>query len=154
MKILSLVIFALSFFSTVTSQEPQPPVSPAAPSGHITVTAAQMNGIYRDQGGSEFRIFALEGNKVKVRFEGMYMTRAGYPNMGYAMGEAEIDGNIASFTPAETHGCELMLVFLKNKLRVYQTDDNSDCGFGHNVSATGVYRKVKSGKPKFPPFPQ
>ena len=117
------------------------------------VTAAQANGIYRDQ-GSEFRILALGGNKLKVRFEGQYMTRAGYPNMGYAMGEATIDGNIASFVPPDTRLCEIVLVFLKNKLKVMQSGSDSDCGFGHNVLATGTYRKVKSGKPKFESFPQ
>ena len=118
-----------------------------------TVTAAQANGIYRDH-GSEFRILALGQNKLKVRFEGQYMTRAGYPNMGYAMGEATIDGNIASFVPPDTHGCEIVQVFLKNKLKVMQSGSDSDCGFGHNVLATGTYRKVKSGKPKFESFPQ
>ena len=116
------------------------------------VTAAQANGIYRDH-GSEFRILALGNSKLKVRFEGTYMTRAGYPNMGYAMGEATIDGNIASFIPSETQGCEIVLVFLKNKLRVEQSGSDSDCGFGHNVVATGIYRKVKSGKPKFTSVP-
>lgn len=117
------------------------------------VTAAQANGIYRD-GNSEFRIVALGDHKLKVRFEGQYLTRSGYPNMGYAMGEAIIDGNIATFTPPATEGCEIMLIFLKNKLKVMQTGSDGECGFGHNVMATGNYRKVKSGKPKLEPFPQ
>ena len=116
------------------------------------VTAAQANGVYRD-GGSEFRILALGTHKLKVRFEGQYLTRAGYPNLGYAMGEAIIDGNIATFTPPDTEGCEITLVFLKNKLKVMQSGSDGDCGFGHNVNATGTYRKIKSGKPKFEAFP-
>ncbi len=28
---------------------------------------------------------------------------------------------------------------------------DADCSFGHNVNATGTYKKIRSGKPKFEP---
>ena len=43
----------------------------------------------------------------------------------------------------------ITLVFLANKLKVTQEGSDADCGFGHNVYATGTYRKIRSGKPKF-----
>jgi hypothetical protein len=112
------------------------------------VTGAQVNGVYRYY-KSEFRILALGHNKLKVQFSGIYMTVAGNPNMGDAMGEATIDGNVATFKPPDFEKCEITLVFLPGKLKVTQSGADFDCGFGHNVNATGTYRKIRSGKPKF-----
>ena len=112
------------------------------------VTAAQTNGVYRYY-QSEFRVLALGHNKLKVQFDGIYMTVSRSPNMGYASGEAIIDGNIATFKPADTEGCEITLVFLPGKLKVVQEGSDAVCGFGHNVYATGTYRKIRSGKPRF-----
>jgi len=132
------------------SNAAQTPVAtpPKPPARHEVVTAAQANGVYRYY-QSEFRILALGHNKLKVQFDGIYMTVSRSPNMGYASGEAIIDGNIATFKPADTEGCEITLVFLPGKLKVVQEGSDADCGFGHNVYATGTYRKIRSGKPKF-----
>src|SRR5882762_2045821 len=112
------------------------------------VTAAQANGVYRYY-KSEFRILAMGNNKLKVQFDGVYTTVAKSINMGYAMGEAIIDGNIATFKPPDTERCEITQVFLPGKLKVMQDGSDADCGFGHNVNAAGTYRKVRGGKPRF-----
>jgi hypothetical protein len=112
------------------------------------VTAAQANGVYRYY-KSEFRILALGHNKLQVEFDGIYMTVARNPNMGYASGEATIAGNVATFVPTDTQGCKITMTFLPGKLKVTQDGSDADCGFGHNVNATGTYRKIRSGKPKF-----
>jgi hypothetical protein len=112
------------------------------------VTAAQVNGVYRYY-KSEFRILALGHNKLQVEFDGIYMTVARNPNMGYASGEATIVGKVATFVPADTQGCKITMTFLPGKLKVTQDGSDADCGFGHNVNAGGTYRKIRSGKPKF-----
>jgi len=112
------------------------------------VTAAQANGVYRYY-QSEFRILALGHNKLRVQFDGVYPTLAKSVNLGYAMGEATIDGNVATFVPPDTQGCKITMTFLPGKLKVTQDGSDADCGFGHNVNATGTYRKIRSGKPKF-----
>ncbi len=112
------------------------------------VTAAQANGVYRYY-DSEFRILALGQNKLKVQFDGIYHTLAKSVNMGSAMGEATIDGDVATFKPPDFDQCKITLVFLPGKLKVTQDGSDADCGFGHNVNATGTYRKIRSGKPKF-----
>jgi hypothetical protein len=112
------------------------------------VTAAQANGLYRD-GRNEFRILALGHNKLEVQFDGEYMTRAGYPNIGEARGEATIEGNVATFVPGDTTECKITIKFLRNRLDVTQEGSDAACGFGHNVMATGTYRKIRGGKPKF-----
>src|SRR2546428_10025017 len=127
------------------------PISQWAQNSKV-VTAAQVNGVYRYY-KSEFRVLALGHNKLKVQFDGIYMTLAKSPNMGYAMGEATIEGNVAIFVPPDTQGCKITMTFLPGKLVVKQDGSDADCGFGHNVYATGTYRKIRSGKPKFEPPP-
>ena len=112
------------------------------------VTAAQANGVYRFY-QSEFRILALGHNKLKVQFEGVYPTLAKSVNLGYATGEAVIEGKVATFVPPDTQGCKITITFLPGKLKVTQDGSEPDCGFGHNVNAAGSYRKIRGGKPKF-----
>lgn len=115
------------------------------------VTAAQANGTYRD-GKSTFKILALGNNRLRVQFDGIYITRSGVPNIGYAQGEAHIEGDEATFMPPDTQGCKITIKFLPNKLKVTQEDGDFGCGFGHNVTADGTYRKISSAKPKFTSF--
>jgi hypothetical protein len=136
------------FISLGLSTIAQHPVGPRTP--HRVVTAAQINGLYRFQ-RNEFRILALGRNKLKVQFNGEWMTRGGYPNIGEAIGEADIEGNVAIFIPGDTTRCKITLTFLTNRMEVTQGGLDADCGFGHNVIATGTYRRVKGGKPRFIP---
>ena len=144
--VLPILLVAIASLSTF-AQNPKAPTSPKPPNKQI-VTATQANGVYRYY-QSEFRILALGHNKLKVQFDGIYMTLAKSPNMGYAMGEAIIDGNVATFKPPDFAQCTINLIFLPGKLKVIQEGSDSDCGFGHNVNATGTYRKIRGGKPKF-----
>ena len=143
-----LLVCVLAAGLSTSAQDQPAAVPPRPPQKHQVVTAAQANGVYR-YFKSEFRILALGHNKLKVQFDGVYMTLAHSPNIGYASGEATIDGNIATFKPSDTEHCEITLVFLPKKLKVMQDGSDADCGFGHNVYATDTYRKIKSGKPRF-----
>ena len=82
------------------------------------------------------------------------MTRGGYPNIGEAIGEATIVGNVATFIPGDTTKCKITMTFLTNKMIVQQEGLDAECGFGHNVMASGTYRRVKAGKPRFIPIPE
>jgi hypothetical protein len=118
------------------------------------VTAAQINGVYKSR-GNDFRVLALGRNKLQVQFNGEWMTRYGYPNIGEAIGEATIDGNVATFVPGETKNCKITMIFLPpSKMVVTQEGSDAACGFGHNVMADGTYRRVKPGRPKWIPIPQ
>lgn len=118
-----------------------------------TVTAAQINGVYKYD-RNDFRVLALGHNKLKVQFNGEWMTRGGYPNIGEAIGEATIEGNVATFIPGDTTKCKITMTFLRNKMIVEQEGMDADCGFGHNVMARGTYRRVKAGRPKWIPIPK
>src|ERR1043166_10291473 len=83
------------------------------------VTAAQINGVYKS-GRNDCRVLALGHNKLQVQFNGEWMTRAGYPNIGEAIGEATIEGNVATFVPGDTTKCKITMTFLRNKIVVEQ----------------------------------
>ena len=68
-------------------------------------------------------------------------------NEGEGSGVATIEGDTAIFKPeGAEEECQITLKFTGGKLVVTQT---GICGFGHNVSAEGTYKKVSSKKPKF-----
>lgn len=116
------------------------------------VTASEANGTYRNR-SSEIRILALGRNKLKVQFELAYEYRNQYgltAHTGEAAGEATIENDTAVFTSSEFGQCKITMTFLPGgKLKVEQQGSDADCGFGHNVTADGTYRKVSSRKPKF-----
>jgi hypothetical protein len=116
------------------------------------VTAAQVNGVYRFY-KSTFRVLALGNNKLKVQFAGVYENIMKNVNVGYTEGIATIEGNVATLVPEGTTGCKFTMTFLPGKLVVKQEGADYECGFGHNVYATGTYKKIRSGKPKFQPPP-
>src|SRR5258708_8611466 len=147
-RIFLLMLCLVTYAFLAVAQGSSVSTPPKSPQKQQIVTAAQANGVYRYY-QSEFRILALGHNKLKVQFDGIYMTLAKSPNMGYAMGEAPLDGNVAAFKPPDFAQCTINLVCLRGKLKVIQEGSDSDCGFGHNVNATGTYRKIRGGKPSF-----
>jgi hypothetical protein len=137
-RIFPLIALIVASALSTLAQAPRVPTPPKPPQKHQIVTAAQANGVYRYY-QSEFRILALGHNKLKVQFDGIYMTVAKSPKLGYAMGEATIDGNVATFKPPDFEQCVITIVFLRGKLKVTQEGSDADCGFGHNVNATGSF---------------
>jgi len=67
-------------------------------------------------------------------------------NEGEGSGIAIIEGDTAIFKPeGAEEECQITLKFTRSKV-VTQT---RICGFGHNVSAKGTYKKISSQKPNF-----
>jgi|SRR5262252_4221197 len=141
LKIVAAMAIPMTFAHLAHAQSSPRPSQPL-------VTAAQVNGVYRFY-RSEFRILALGHNRLKVQFDGVYVTVSKSVNLGYASGAATIEGNVATFVPPDTERCKITLMFLPGKMVVTQDGDDFACGFGHNVNATGTYKKIRSGKPKF-----
>jgi len=113
------------------------------------VTAAQVNGTWKTKGG-EFKIWAVGKQRLQVEFSGVYEYKTPngpMANEGEGSGIATIEGDTAIFKPeGAEEECQITLKFTGGKLIVAQT---GICGFGHNVSAEGTYKKVSSRKPKF-----
>ena len=151
MKKVVLLVLWLGLCGLSTSAQDPVVITPSGPAPtRRIVTADQVNGLYR-YNANEFRILALGHNKLKVQFNGEWMTRGGYPNIGEAMGEATIEGNVATFIPGDTTKCKITMTFLTNRMEVTQEGYDADCGFGHNVMARGTYRRIKGGRPRFIP---
>ncbi|PYS46775.1 MAG: hypothetical protein DMF68_18060 [Acidobacteria bacterium] len=112
---------------------------------------ASLTGTYRTR-WSEFKVQALGVNRIHVRFDGSYQYKVRgelTANTGTADGMVTLKDNAATFVPEGTTGCSINLKFVGNKLVVKQTGSDSDCGFGHNVTADGTYIKRSSRPPKF-----
>ena len=118
-----------------------------------TVTAAQVNGTWQYRANT-FKIWALGQQKLKVEFEGAYeykLPSGLMANTGAGSGIARIEGDTAIFRPDDPElvldkECKITMRFTKGKLIVEQ---EGQCGFGHNVDASGTYRKVSRTKLKF-----
>jgi hypothetical protein len=114
-----------------------------------SVTAAQVNGTWRTKSG-EFKIWALGQQRLQIEFSGTYEYKTPQgrsANEGEGSGIATIEGDTAIFKPdGAEEECRITLKFTGGKLVVTQT---GICGFGHNVTAAGTYKKVSARKPKF-----
>jgi hypothetical protein len=114
-----------------------------------SVTAAQVNGTWKSKYG-EFKIWALGHQRLQVEFSGVYEYKTPQgpsANTGEGSGIATIEGDTAIFKPeGAEEECQITLKFTRGKLVVTQT---GICGFGHNVTAAGTYKKVSAKKPKF-----
>jgi len=124
------------------------------------VSAAETNGTFRDYFGdktkknfSEIKILSIGKGKLKVSFRLLYPNRGG-GNVGEADGTATIKGDTATFlppgAPSEYEQCKITIQFVKpGQIEVKQQGNDSDCGFGFNVNATGTYKRISGVKPKF-----
>jgi len=125
------------------------------------VSGAEVTGTFRSYFTGKFKgsyneilIQALGGNKLKIEMELIYPYKINgelTANLGSASGEAVIHGDTAVFTPEEATGssCKITLKFSKPGTLIVTTENNDECGFGHNVSADGTYKKKSGAKPKF-----
>jgi hypothetical protein len=115
------------------------------------VTGAQVNGTWQYR-GSVFHIWSLGQQKLKVEFLGTYeykSPKGRMANTGLGSGTATIEGDTAIFKPTEVgedEDCKITMRFTRSRLIVNQ---EGICGFGHNVVATGTYRRISRAKPKF-----
>ena len=144
---MKIAIFLLGIVSLVIEQILLPVNVYAA--GQNIVTAAQVNGTWRGKHG-EFKIWALGKQRLRVEFSGIYQYKTPYgpmANIGDGAGIAVIEGDTAVFKPDEIDDeCKITMIFAKDSLIV---DQDGICGFGHNVSSAGRYRKISRLKPKF-----
>jgi hypothetical protein len=134
----------------------------AAQTSRPSVSAAEVNGTFRmnfkgkfKQFSNDVKILALGGGKIRFAMDLVYpySLKNGEPmvNMGGLDGEAAISGDVAIFS-SEDAKCKMTIKFVKaGTIKVTQDDSAADCGFGHNVFASGTYRKVSGKKPKFEP---
>jgi hypothetical protein len=126
------------------------------------VSGAEVTGTFRSyftdeqfkDSYNEILIQALGGNKLKIKMDLVYPYQVNgemTANLGAASGEAVIQGDTAVFTPGDAADapCKITLKFSRPGTLIVTTENNIKCGFGHNVSADGTYKKTSATKPKF-----
>jgi hypothetical protein len=153
MKVFILLLLLTPFDLTTDVHSSAARKSSGPQSTGQAVSAARINGVYR-YGRNSFRVLMLGRDKLKVQFNGEWMTRWGYPNLGEAIGEAALEENVATFIPKDTTKCTITMTFALRHINVTQQGTDTECGFGRNVMANGTYRRIKGGRPKFIPTPQ
>ncbi len=134
--------------------------SASAQGSRKSVSGAEVTGTFRyaftgkfKGNSSDIKIQALGKGKLRIGFELTYPYMAGkelMANEGTASGEAAIEGDTAVYETHESGSCKITIKFIQpGTIEVSQDEDGGGCGFGHNVSAAGTYRKVSSKKPNF-----
>ena len=103
---------------------------------------------------NQLDILALGGGKLKIAFDLVYpytmQNGEVSVNMGALSGEASIKGDTAIYASDEFGPCKITIKFVRpGEVKVSQEGSDGTCGFGHNVTSQGTYRKVSSKKPKF-----
>jgi hypothetical protein len=153
-KIPILILAIITFTGFLT-------VSVLGQTSRKSVSAAEVTGTFRREfngkfrgSSSEIRIVSIGRGKLKVAFDLIYPYEIGdgelTANTGTADGEATIKGDAAVYSSNEFGPCRIIIKFIRpGQIKVTQEGTDVDCGFGHNVMADGVYRKVSSAKPKF-----
>jgi len=101
---------------------------------------------------SSIKILALGNGRLRIAFDLIYPYIDGNgemsANLGQMEGRAAIEGDTAVFKSDEFGRCRITLKFIRpGTLTVLQK--GNDCGFGHNVTADGTFRRVSKLKPKF-----
>ncbi len=154
-KTLMVVVFALLgmmlFSRSVYAQNSRSSVSGAEVTG--TFKMSFVGKKYKDF-SNELEILALGGGKLKIAFDLVYpyTLKNGEVsvNMGGLSGEASIKGDTATYQADEFGPCKITIKFVRpGEVKVTHESSDADCGFGHNVTAQGTYKKVSSKKPKF-----
>lgn len=126
-----------------------------------SVGAAEVNGTFRSYFSGKYKgsydevkIASVGKGKLRVSFELTYPhidgTGAMSANVGEADGTAIIEGDTAIYSSDEFGQCRITIKFVKpGTIKITQTGADTDCGFGHNVTADGTYKKTSGAKPKF-----
>ena len=148
------MIFALTFLILAS-------IPAAAQGDRTSVSATEVNGTFRmnfqgkfKQQSNDLNILALGRGKLRVAFDLVYpyTLRNGEVsvNMGSLAGEASIIGDTANYSSDEFGPCKITIKFVRSgTVKVTQDGSDADCGFGHNVYASGTYRKISGKKPTF-----
>lgn len=153
-KQLFCLIFALGVMMAVSADA-------VAQTSRKSVSAAEVNGTFKMNFKGNFRKFsneikmlALGKGKIRVAMDLVYpyTLKNGEQsvNMGGLDSEAAITGDTAVYDSDEFGACKITIKFVRpGTIKVTQDGSDGNCGFGHNVFATGTYTKVSSKKPKF-----
>jgi hypothetical protein len=105
-------------------------------------TAVEVRGVtgtYRREDDSSLEVVELPGGKVRFALHALWKGARWEeygPNLGEAYGEVPLAKGVGVYKEDE---CRWTMRFSSGKIEIEQA---GDCGFGHNVTANGTYRRV------------
>ncbi len=114
-----------------------------APSAGLTGTYRYKSGNYNnaisieEQGKNRLRVSIVVNYEYKV--DGEWMV-----NSGSAGDIVALKGDTVILVPSDFTDCQITLKFSANKIVVKQKGTESDCGFGANTQADGIYLKTSN----------
>ncbi len=103
--------------------------------------------MHREEFRNRLNVQQLPDGKTKFDLLALWVSHYNPENVhnGTLQGIVRLEKGVAIY---ETDSCKLRMEFLPTRVRIIQSDEVGDCGFGANVTATGSYRKIDSRKPK------
>ncbi len=129
--------------------------------GRKSVSVSEVTGTFRHtftgkyrNSSSEIKIRSVGRGKLKVGFKLVYphLDSRGRltANTGEATGNAAIMADTAVYSSKQFGQCKITIKFVRpGVIKVTQSGSDSDCGFGHNVTAAGTYKKISGRRPTF-----
>ncbi|MBC8031581.1 MAG: hypothetical protein H7Z16_15970 [Pyrinomonadaceae bacterium] len=138
---LSAILFLLAVFWITAAQTPRP----------TNAKLRRVTGQYRfrqDELRNSLDVLQLAGGKIKFQLVALWVSHNNPENIhnGELRGVVALENGLAVY---ESGNCRITMKFTSNGVAITESDENSDCGFGVNVTAAGPYRKTGSRKPKF-----
>ena len=102
----------------------------------------------REEFRNRLNVQQLADGRIKFDLLALWVSHYNPENVhnGTAQGIISQEQGVAVY---EVDGCKLRMEFSSTKIRISQSEEVGDCGFGANVTATGSYRKIDSKKPRF-----
>ena len=137
-------IIGLILTSLLSAQGLASQTSPEKPSKAVT-------GHYRlrhPETPNSLAVLQLPDGKIQFHLLALWMSPNNRENVhnGELEGVIKLKSNTATY---ETQGCKVTIRFFTTTAIVTQDTKVGDCDFGANVTASGIYRKINSRKPKF-----
>jgi len=118
--------------------------SPEKPSKEVTGHYRLRNPVTPNS----LEVLQLPAGTIQIHLLALWVSPNNRENVhnGELDGILELKGNKATY---EKDGCKVTIRFFTTTATIIQDSKIGDCDFGVNVTATGIYRKLNSRKPKF-----
>jgi len=125
-----------------------------------SVSAAEVTGTFRmnyrgrfKNNASQIKIASIGRGRLRVAMDLIYPYTLRNGELMVNMGTLDNDFTIAGDTAVyrnDDGDCRITIRFSRPGIvNVRQNGTDAECGFGHNVSSEGTYRKVSSRRPRF-----
>ena len=145
-----LVVAAFLLFAATDALVAQQPDANSA-NAPRRKTSIKVTGAYRlrfQSLSNRMEVLQMPDGKIKFHILALWISSYHRDNVhnGEVQGIAELHDRTAVY---QAEHCKISIEFAARRAIVRQFDDQGDCDFGVNVTATGTYRKTDNRKPKF-----